>query len=193
MLRNYLKIAIRNLMRRKAYAFINVGGLAAGLACCMVILLYVSNESSYDQYHRDGDRLYRVLEYRKVPALEFCTARISAMVATILREYENDVEQIASVFPVSNALVKRDNVTAFEDRVVYSESEFFNVLTIPFLRGNQYILIISDNGVGIQENANIKSPQTLGFQLINGLVDQIRGSIEFDGRDGTSFKIIFKV
>ncbi len=136
MIRNYLKVAIRNLTRRKAYSLINIGGLAAGLACCMVILLYVSNESRYDQYHKDVDRLYRVLEYRKVPASEFCTARISAMVAIVLEEYENEVEQIARIFPVSNALVKRDNVTAFEDRVVYSESEIFDVLTIPFLRGN---------------------------------------------------------
>ena len=136
MIRNYLKIAIRNLKKRKAYAVVNIGGLAAGLACCMVILLYVSNEARYDQYHRDVDRLYRVLEYRKVPALEFCTARISAMVGNVLKEYENEVEQIARIFPVSNALVKRDNVTAFEDRVVYSESELFDVLTIPFLRGD---------------------------------------------------------
>ena len=58
---------------------------------------------------------------------------------------------------------------------------------------DQYILIISDNGVGLQENANFKSPQTLGFQLVNDLVEQIRGSIEFDGRGGTLYKIIFKV
>jgi len=63
MLKNYLKITFRNLKKRKAYALINIGGLAAGLACCMVILLYVRNESSYDLYHQDVDRLYRVLEY----------------------------------------------------------------------------------------------------------------------------------
>ena len=133
---NYLKIAIRNLNRRKAYAMINIGGLAAGLACCIVILLYVANESSYDQYHQDVERLYRVLEYRKVPALEFCTARISAMVGTVLKEYQNEVEQIARIFPVRNALVKQGDMAAFEDRVVYTESELFHVLTIPFLQGN---------------------------------------------------------
>ncbi len=57
---------------------------------------------------------------------------------------------------------------------------------------DQYILIISDNGVGIKENANFKNPHTLGFQLVNDLVDQVSGSIELDGRDGTSFRIIFK-
>jgi putative ABC transport system permease protein len=136
MIRNYFKITIRNLKRRKAYSLINIGGLAAGLACCMVILMYVSNESSYDRYHKDADRLFRVLEYRKVPALGFCTARISAMVATVLKEYPDEVEQIGRVFPVRNALVKREGMAAFEDRVFYSESELFSVLTIPFLRGN---------------------------------------------------------
>ena len=102
----------------------------------MVILMYVSNESSYDQYHKDADRLFRVLEYRKVPALEFCTARISAMVATVLKDYPDEVEKIGRVFPVKNTLVKRDEMAAFEDRVVYSESELFSVLAIPFLRGN---------------------------------------------------------
>jgi putative ABC transport system permease protein len=56
MIRNYLKIAIRNLTRRKAYAFINIGGLAAGLAYCMVILLYVSNESSHRVLHGQDQR-----------------------------------------------------------------------------------------------------------------------------------------
>jgi two-component sensor histidine kinase len=56
---------------------------------------------------------------------------------------------------------------------------------------NQNILIISDNGVGIQGDTNFKSPQTLGFQLVKDLIEQIRGRIEFVGRDGTTFKIIF--
>jgi putative ABC transport system permease protein len=156
MIRNYLKIAIRSLTRRKAYALINIGGLAAGLACCMVILLYVSNESSYDQYHQDADRLYRVLEYRKVPAVEFCTARISAMVATVLKEYPNEVEQIARVFPISNALVKRDDMAAFEDRVVYSESELFDVLTIPFLRGNPDSALDDTNNIVLTRRMAMK-------------------------------------
>jgi two-component sensor histidine kinase len=57
---------------------------------------------------------------------------------------------------------------------------------------DQYIIKICDNGIGIQENADFENPQTLGFQLVNDLVEQINGNIEFDGRDGTSFKIIFK-
>jgi len=156
MIKNYLKIAIRCLARRKTYTLINIGGLAAGLACCMVILLYVYNESSYDRYHKDVDRIYRVLEYRKVPAVEFCTARISAMVATVLEEYESEVEQIARVFPVGNTLVKRDTIAAFEDRVYYTESEIFDILSVPFLSGDPDTALESTNNVVLTQRMAVK-------------------------------------
>ena len=156
MFRNYLKIAIRNLNRRKAYAMINIGGLAAGLACCIVILLYVANESSYDQYHRHVDRLYRVLEYRKVPALEFCTARISALVGTVLKEYQDEVEQIARIFPVRNALIKQGDMAAFEDRVVYTEPELFHVLTTPFVQGDPDSALRGANDVVLSQRMAVK-------------------------------------
>lgn len=146
MLRNYLKIAVRSLKRRKSYAFINIAGLAAGLACCMVILLYVHNESSYDRYHQDADRLYRVLEYRKVPAGEFCSAGISAMVATVLREDYSQVEETARIFPRSNVLIQHEQRKAFEDRVSYTESSLFKVLAIPFLQGNPETALQDTNG-----------------------------------------------
>ena len=135
MLRNYLKIAFRTLKRRKTYTLINIAGLAAGLACCMTILLYVSSESSYDRYHRDVDRLYRVVEYRKVPAGEFCMAQVSPMVATVLRENYSQVEEAARIFPVSNILVEQGQRRAFEDRVSYTESSLFDILSIPFVSG----------------------------------------------------------
>ena len=61
MLRNYLKVAIRNLMRNRVHSLINVIGLAAGMACCALILLYVQHELGYDRFHAKGERLYRVL------------------------------------------------------------------------------------------------------------------------------------
>ena len=60
MLKNYLKISLRNLQRHKAYSFINVAGLAIGLACFTLIILYVQDEWSYDRYHEDADQVYRL-------------------------------------------------------------------------------------------------------------------------------------
>ena len=65
MLKNYLKIALRTMRKHKGYAFINVVGLAVGMACCLLILLYVQQESSYDTYHEKADRIHRlVLTYK---------------------------------------------------------------------------------------------------------------------------------
>ena len=60
MIRNYLKIAIRNLARNKAFSFINIFGLAVGLATCMLIMLYVFSETGYDTQHQGADRIYRI-------------------------------------------------------------------------------------------------------------------------------------
>ena len=60
MLRNYLKIALRNLSKRKGFTFINVTGLAVGMACCLLIALYVRHELRYDRFHERAERIYRV-------------------------------------------------------------------------------------------------------------------------------------
>jgi hypothetical protein len=61
MFKNYLKIALRNIKRNKGYSFINIAGLSVGLTCCILILLYVKYEFSYDRYHENADNIYRVV------------------------------------------------------------------------------------------------------------------------------------
>ena len=65
MLKNYLKISFRNIKRHKGYSFINIFGLAVGMACCILILLYVQYELSYDKYHSHSDLTYRILISRE--------------------------------------------------------------------------------------------------------------------------------
>ncbi|MGV3585764.1 MAG: ABC transporter permease, partial [Adhaeribacter sp.] len=60
MLHNYFKLAFRNLWRNKVFSFINIGGLSLGLACCMLIFLYIKDEISYDRFHAKKDQIYRV-------------------------------------------------------------------------------------------------------------------------------------
>ena len=69
MFKNYLKIALRHLRKQKGHAFINVAGLAVGMACCLLILLYVQHELSFDQYHQNKDRLYRLAT--RIPGAPF--------------------------------------------------------------------------------------------------------------------------
>ena len=60
MIKNYLKVAIRNLLKHKGYAFINILGLAVGIAASVLIFLYITNEMSYDKFHEKADRTYRI-------------------------------------------------------------------------------------------------------------------------------------
>src|SRR5262245_42872475 len=61
MLKNYFKIAVRNLLRHKSYAFINIAGLSVGMACCALMLLYIRDELRYDRFHRQAEHIYRVI------------------------------------------------------------------------------------------------------------------------------------
>ena len=62
MFKNYLKIALRNLFKHKVYSFISMAGLSVGIACCLMILLYIQHELSFDRYHNNGDRIYRLVK-----------------------------------------------------------------------------------------------------------------------------------
>ena len=62
MIKNYIKIALRNLTRHKGYSLINIAGLAIGMACCILILLWVQDELSFDRFHKKRDNIYRVIQ-----------------------------------------------------------------------------------------------------------------------------------
>lgn len=88
MLSNYLKVALRNLIRQKGYSFINIAGLAIGIACCILILLYVIDELSYDRYHEKADRIYRIGIRGVLNANEFHAAVSCAPIGeTLVREF----------------------------------------------------------------------------------------------------------
>ncbi len=128
--------ALRNIRKHKGYSFINVVGLAVGMACCMVIFLYISNELSYDAHHQDADRIYRVMEYRKVPVGEFRTASVAGPVATVLKDHFPQVEVVARILPIHNGMVTYNGRHFYEDRMFYADPELFQLFSIPFLYGN---------------------------------------------------------
>jgi hypothetical protein len=77
MLQNYLKITLRNLLRHKAFAFINIIGLAVGMVCCLLIFLYVDDELGYDRYHANADRMYRLAADVEGASYENGVAKVS--------------------------------------------------------------------------------------------------------------------
>ena len=134
MIKNYLKITLRTLLKHKGYAFINIFGLAIGLACCLLIVLFVRDELSYDRFHEKADRTYRIVRQERDLAPSVTP---SALLGPALMETYPEVEHatrlIRSYF---SPLVSRDEDGFYEDRIFFTDAEFFNVFDFRLVRGD---------------------------------------------------------
>ncbi len=136
MLKNYLKIVLRNFQRHKGYSFINIAGFAIGMACCLLILIYVRHELSYDRYHKDVESIYRIVIDIRTQTANRVFALISPTVAPSLKADYPQVEYAARAIPTGARLVKRGETFFYEDRFMYADQELFDIFTIPFIQGN---------------------------------------------------------
>lgn len=139
MLRNYLKLAFRNLWRGKGYAFINVIGLAVGIACCLLTLLFVLDEFSYDRFHEDLGQRYRVHEIMDETGEEWASA--SWAVAEVLQETYGDQVKVVRLRRrgpglVGEVTVRHEDRIFIETNFFYADSTLFDVLSFPLLIGD---------------------------------------------------------
>ena len=152
MLKNYVKIALRNLKRRRGYAFLNITGLAIGMACCLLLLLYVQDELSYDRFHDEADQIYRLIEVGTFDEIEEESAGIPFPVAPALR---NDFPDITTTrfFRMQSQvpLVGNGQQRFYEERFFWADSNVFDVFSFPFLQGDPgtalddpYALVITE-------------------------------------------------
>jgi putative ABC transport system permease protein len=168
MLRNYFKIAWRNLVRNKAFSAINITGLAAGLACFILIALYVTDELNFDRFNEKAERIYRLDSDIKIGGSSLKLAVMSdPMGATLKRDYP-EVEAYTRFFANYSRLVKKGNSFISEDDVVHADSTLFDVFTIPFLQGEPKHALTEPQSVVITESAAKKyfgTPDALGKQI----------------------------
>ena len=151
MIRNYLKIALRNLAKHRFYSLINISGLAVGIASCLVIVLFVRNELSYDRFHKNADRIYRINGEIKFGGNHYRLAVAPApMAEAILNDYP-EVESAVRFRSRGSYLVKRsesaDNIK--EQNVIWADSTFFKIFSVPVLAGNAGRALKEPNTVAI--------------------------------------------
>ncbi|WP_080057481.1 ABC transporter permease [Spirosoma aerolatum] len=151
MLRNYLKIAWRNLMLHKAFAVINVVGLAVGLATCLLIVLYVKHELSYDRYNAKADRIYRMIIHGKIGGKEISTAMSSVPAGPALAHDYAGVEAVTRLNQEGTFIVKHDHESFKEEHVAFADSNFFDIFSIPLLKGNSKTVLTDPNTVVVTE------------------------------------------
>ena len=155
MLRNYIKISIRNIKRHKIHSVINILGLTMGLACFFFIFLWIQDELSYDRFNKNLDRLYRViLEYPKDTQSAF-TSYAAPAAAEWLRTNIPEIEEAARFRIVANRpqiLVKYNDKQFFEERFGFGDAELFDLFTFPFLAGDPKTALSNPNSIVISEN-----------------------------------------
>ncbi|GAB3704438.1 ABC transporter permease [Spirosoma flavus] len=137
MLRNYLLIAFRNLRKHKAFSFINIVGVAVGLACFLLIALYVKDELSYDRYNANADRIYRVtrtfLSSEGTPSLKL--AQAAPPFGPLIKQDFPEAEQVVRTID-NGALIKYGEHSFNEDDVFFAEANLFKVFDFKITSGN---------------------------------------------------------
>ncbi|NOT76766.1 MAG: FtsX-like permease family protein [Cyclobacteriaceae bacterium] len=136
MLRNYFVVAIRNILKYRFFSAINIFGMTVGITSCLLLILYVSNELSYDKFHKDADRIYQVGLHGKLGGQDIrvsntCPPLAAAMVAEIA-----EVESATRIAQMGSPLIKLGDDSFTEEKVYYVDSNFFEFFSYKLKEGD---------------------------------------------------------
>ena len=144
---NYLKITLRNIKKHKAYSFINIFGLAVGIACCLLILLWVDDELSYDKFNEKSDRLYRVVRISGDNKNE----RTPAVLAPTLKDEYPEISNVVR-YRAGQTFIKTEDKFFNNLEMSYSDPSFFDLFTINFIQGNAKTGLVDNSSILLTES-----------------------------------------
>lgn len=177
MLKHYLTVAVRSFRRQKLYSFINVFGLALGIACCLLLGLFVADELTFDRVHKDGERIFRVarvnLEPDGAPDGEKLSPRMPMPAGPALKADLPDVEDFVRLTQ-SGRLIRVGEHTA-EEEVVFADPSILDVFTFPLVAGDAATALTQPNAVVLSE---AMAERTFGDENPIGQPMEVR----FEGR-----------
>ena len=134
MLKSYLVIALRGLRQRKLYTAINVAGLAVGLACCLLLVLYLQHELSYDRFHAKAERIYRIVSDWETPSEKRRIMSPGALAPALQADFPEVVEVVRTA-PARHLVAKGDRQFQ-EDGMLYADASLFRVFDFELLKGD---------------------------------------------------------
>jgi putative ABC transport system permease protein len=148
MLRNYLKIAFRNLVKSKVYSAINIAGLSIGMACTLLIGLWVLDEFSFNKGYKDGDRIYFIRLTDGISTSEIMPGPL----AEALKKDIPSVEKVTKFTVWSNDFLLRAGQRISKKTGIYATEDFFDIFQYPLIQGNPSLAIQSPNNIIITRN-----------------------------------------
>jgi putative ABC transport system permease protein len=155
MYKNYVKIAWRNLIKKKAYSFINIFGLGLGIACCILIFMYVQDELSYDNYHENGSRIYRVTHGSvakdgSTPYPFWVWG--NAPIGPALKQDFPEIEKVVQFSGRADILLRYNEKLYQEDGVFFMDSTAFDVFSWKLLKGNPKTALAAPYSIVLTES-----------------------------------------
>ncbi|TEU04780.1 MAG: ABC transporter permease [Candidatus Aminicenantes bacterium] len=153
MLTNYIKVAFRQLIRQRGYSFINIIGLTIGMACFILIGLWVQDELSFDRFHQKKDRIFRILN--KTDDGDLIPSPTYAL-APALKSLYPEVEEFSRVWFWHSSLVKYGDKSFEEDRIHMADPGFFRMFSFPFIKGDPETALADRNAIVITQKAALK-------------------------------------
>lgn len=179
---NNFKIALRNLLKYKGFSAINILGLALGLACFILITMYVVDELSYDRYNEKADRIYRIHSNIRFGGTELNMAVSSDPMGSTLKKDYPQVEEFTRLYASEGAkLIKKGGEFINEERVVFVDSTFFQVFTLPVLLG--------DNKTALHEPNTVVLTESAAKKYFGSVADALGKNVETNDNANTLYKV----
>lgn len=200
MFNNIIRHSLRSFKRQRAYIIINILGLSIGIACSLLIALFVINEASYDKYNVKKDRIYRVILNGKIGGQEITYATSPAIMGpTLVKEFP-EIEDFLRMTGGGPTVVEYNNIPFTEEHLVEADSSFFNFFSIPVLRGDPKNLLNAKHRVVLSESTakkifgkenpidkQLKIGSDTTRYIVTGVMGDVPANSHFEANMITSF------
>ncbi len=153
MLRNYIKIAFRNILKQKVYSLINVFGLAIGIAACIIVGIFIENELSFDKHNTNAEKILRVAINKIRSNTESISAESPALLAPTMVDEYPDVKYASRIYFSSDDLVQYGDSKFYENNVAYADPDYMKMFTHSIIIGKRENLLLDKNTVILTESA----------------------------------------
>ena len=151
MIKNYLLIALKNLRKQKLFSLINILGLTIGITCCLMLFLFILNEFSFDNFHKNGKNIYRIMrvgemngERREVPYVS------PAYAPALANDFPDAIKQVVRV-DRDNDLISYNNISFNEKDIYLTDDNFFTFFSFPLAKGDPKTILKDPNSIVLTE------------------------------------------
>ena len=151
--KNYLKIAFRNLLKNKIYSSINIMGLALGIACSLIIVFFILDEFSYEDYHTKKDNIYRIHTDMLVGGNHFKMSATSFPMAKALKDEYSEIKDITRIVKYGNPLIKYKDNSFYESNFYWADSNLLEIFDYELIKGNKKEILNKPNSVVLTKSA----------------------------------------